>query len=453
MYKNFPFYRQNSCRVCLKTKKIKKSLLNSYFEIVWYPDVFQSCTGIDILNRSDHPPWICYKCDKQLINFYSFRKTCIEADEILNSNKFKTEDLDIKPKWEDSPVNEFVETSIKSESEDEFDDETSIKSESDSESNDEEVKPTQNQVKPLVRPSTLTTDIDVTLLNPQLKCDQCDVKCTNAITLKVHKNKMHLNDCETFACSICHSSFYTENLLNKHKESHNGKQNVKCKYCEMLFNSKNARDNHERRHHSGVKPYKCLDCKDRSFFSKSEYTRHTKRLHSTERPFVCKLCNKTFSINQDLKQHMKIHENVRDFQCDICGHASLTVTNLRYHKKIVHESTEEHQCDLCSEIFKKKPALWKHKRTKHRGAHICDICGLSLMTSENLKVHKRLHDESNRRFTCPICPHKSFFKNATLRRHFKGSHPGIEPPPLLERHRNSKGVFSRLDLDAVESGN
>lgn len=288
-----------------------------------------------------------------------------------------------------------------------------------------------NKVKP--------TEIDENLLNPQLQCDLCDVKCTNAATLKVHQNIMHLNGSETFKCNTCNSAFYTQNLLDKHTLTHSGVQNVKCHYCEKLFNCSGSREAHERRHHTGIKPYKCSECEDRSFFSKSEYNRHTKRLHSKERPFVCELCNKTFAINADLKNHLKVHENIRNFQCDICGHGSLTVTNLRYHKKIVHETAGQHQCDLCPEVFSKKPFLWKHKRTKHRGAHVCDICGISLMTSQYLKTHKLSHDETNRKFPCPVCPHKSFCSNGALRRHVKDSHPTVEPPPALPRHPNAKG--------------
>lgn len=440
---------------------MKKSLLNSYFESVSYPDVFQTCTGIDILKRTDHPPWICNKCDKQLIHFYSFRKNCIEADETLNSN-IENEDPEMEEaNLESNNINiklELNDTYIKSESEDcpvlvneedipmavdDFDDtsdQSYIKSESE-ESDSESIEEIKTSQRKNNKPSTeISTVVDESLLNPQIKCDLCDVKCTNETTLKVHKNIMHLNDCPTFACLICNSTFYTENLLDNHKKSHSGIQNQKCRYCERLFNSTGARENHERRHHTGVKPYKCLDCEDRSFFSKSEYNRHTKRMHSKERPFICKLCNKSFTINQDLRQHMRnIHENIRNFQCDICGHGSLTVTNLRYHKKIVHESTAQHPCDLCSETFNKKPLLWKHKRTKHRGANICDICGVSLMTSTYLKTHRLSHDESNKKFSCPVCPTKSFVKNAALRRHIKDSHPNIEPPPPLERHPNPKG--------------
>lgn len=325
---------------------------------------------------------------------------------------------------------------IKSESDDEVPvnelDETYIKSESEESESDDGKRSSRKIIKQL-------PEIDVNLLNPQVKCDFCDEKCTNEITLKVHQNIMHLNGGKTFKCNICNSTFYTENLLDHHIKTHNGIQNIKCRYCEKVFNNTGSRESHERRHHTGEKPYKCPVCEDRTFFSKSEYNRHTKRLHSTERPFICELCPKTFSINDDLKIHMKKHDNIREFQCDICGHGSITVTHLRYHKKIVHESTEQHPCDLCSETFNKKPALWKHKKTKHRGAHICDICGVSLMTATYLKVHKLSHDESNKKFPCPVCPHKSFVKNAALRRHIKDSHPTIEPPPPLLRHPNAKG--------------
>lgn len=405
-------YSSNACRVCLQTKRIKKSVLNSYFESLCYPEIFLKCTGIDVVKRTDHPQWICNKCDKQLIDLYSFRQKCIEADETLNGNDKKSESDD------ETPLNELDKSYIQSESE---------------ESESDDGKQVYQKI------TKQPPEIDVHLLNPQVKCDFCDQKFTNETTLKVHQNIMHLNDCKTFKCNICNSTFYTENLRDKHIRTHSGAQNVKCRYCEKVFNNSGTRENHERRHHTGVKPYKCLVCEDKTFFSKSEYNRHTKRLHSKERPFICKVCNKTFTINSDLVVHMKMHDNIREFQCDICGHVSLTASNLLYHKKMVHESTEQHPCNLCSETFNKKPALWKHQKTMHCGDHICNICGVCLMTARYLKTHRLLHDESNKKFKCTVCENKGFVKNAGLRRHMRDSHPTIEPPPPLLRHPNAKG--------------
>ena len=73
----------------------------------------------------------------------------------------------------------------------------------------------------------------------QVRCDICWKICRNTIDLAWHKRQMH--DKSGFECHICKFRFKSQNILEKHKFTH---QNHICTICKKMF----TRKSHVTRH-------------------------------------------------------------------------------------------------------------------------------------------------------------------------------------------------------------
>lgn len=381
----------NSCRICLEEKEPLKSLLNTFLNEESYSDVFTKLTGINLAERPNHPDCICYICDEKLVEFNSFRTKCIKSDEFLNEKLEVTE-------IQDSDCFQNDET-------DELEDEEA----------------------PIIK----TKEI----------CKVCDQPLpTTKNALNKHISTHDPGNSIPFICRHCSKGFKSARSLYNHEKAHT--PNSKCRFCEEKFRTYISRVYHERKIHTGIKPYSCKLCENKTFFTKAEINKHNYRHHTTVKPYICEICSKGYVLLPEFKQHLKVHKNERDFQCTICGKSFMSSTGVRIHEKQVHITEDRFSCDKCLISFSKKPALWKHNRTVHEGDNVCDFCGKCFVTRENLKKHIQYH-EDNFKYMCPVCPNKKFPRNHQLRRHVKASHPTIEPPPVLARKIGKKSKLWR----------
>ncbi|XP_013170476.1 PREDICTED: zinc finger protein 184-like [Papilio xuthus] len=174
----------------------------------------------------------------------------------------------------------------------------------------------------------------------------------------------------------------------------NGKKYAHCNIC-----GKNISIGSWKRHmraHIGEKRYSCHTC-GLAFNDSGNLARHSKAIHAKHRPFSCTVCDKTFSRNAHLRDHMKSHSESRDFVCDICGKASKSSAALRMHRKI-HQQECKFSCIKCGAKFKRGGELRAHV-TVHTGekAHTCS-CGKSFRLRSQLNAHYKTHG-----LTSPIC--------------------------------------------------
>ena len=123
----------------------------------------------------------------------------------------------------------------------------------------------------------------------------------------------------------------------------------------------------------------------------------------------CKLCDKTFSDQRKLANHMKSHK------CDFCGK---NVKNKKSHINKMHDedeqsNTKDHNCDFdsCNETFGSKKELNKHKKDAHdmeSNVYKCDQCDKTFNNQPKLRYHKNnVHEKV--KSTCEHCG-KSFSK-------------------------------------------
>ena len=54
-------------------------------------------------------------------------------------------------------------------------------------------------------------------------------------------------------------------------------------------------------------------------------------LNPTKRKHMCQYCDKTFSKNFDLAQHVRSHTGEKPFQCIVCGRAFAQKSNVKKH--------------------------------------------------------------------------------------------------------------------------
>ena len=62
--------------------------------------------------------------------------------------------------------------------------------------------------------------------------------------------------------------------------------------------------------------YQCNLC-EKAFTKNSNLTQHM-RIHTEELPYQCTYCNLRFSKNSNLKRHMNIHTEVKPYHCNVC---------------------------------------------------------------------------------------------------------------------------------------
>jgi KRAB domain-containing zinc finger protein len=67
------------------------------------------------------------------------------------------------------------------------------------------------------------------------------------------------------------------------------------------------------------KPYNCDIC-DKGFSDNSNLQNHV-RIHTGDKPYTCKcdICGKGFSQNGNLQTHIRTHTGDKPYKCDICG--------------------------------------------------------------------------------------------------------------------------------------
>jgi len=217
--------------------------------------------------------------------------------------------------------------------------------------------------------------------------------------------------------------------------------------CEKLFSRNETLKEHMRRH-NGDKAVQCDYCKQ-TFFTSDQKYKHTESVHKHV-VYKCNVCDKKFNNKRNLEGHVRIHNEDRQFQCDKCFSYFTQNSDLKKHVR-THSDAEPYTCDVCSASFKWQNSLSRHKKihTKER-PHKCETCDTSFIQKCDLKKHTLMHAKTT--ISCNICK-EEFSRKDSLNRHYK-THRSVIQCPISgcgERFKSKQSLLLHLGSSHIRS--
>ncbi|KAK7790884.1 hypothetical protein R5R35_010748 [Gryllus longicercus] len=227
-------------------------------------------------------------------------------------------------------------------------------------------------------------------------------------------------------CKHCGEKFHSSSSLNRHKKSHSASKEFGCPDCAKRFSERFNLKTHMMTH-TGERPYQCEDCGKQLRYRKDVLDH--KRMHLGERPFECEECGRKFIRQRELNRHKVIHSGEKKYECPICGKMFGRLDQLRNGHLLTHSdsnSCPKHICSICNKSFKLKSQLKQHK-TLHTGLkpYKCELCEKSFALGVYLKAHMQCHKKRDTYVQCPKCPRR-FTSEATLQVHDRTFHSRLK---------------------------
>ena len=144
------------------------------------------------------------------------------------------------------------------------------------------------------------------------------------------------------------------------KKIQNKTKIFKCNTCQKIFSTNGNLKNHINTIHNHILPFKCPFPKcNKSYSNKSRFDVHF-RTHSGIKPFSCPICSKNFNEKGNLKTHILFHTNERPFKCSQCEKTYKTNGHLKDHIDIYHKQIKKFKCQICGIKFGRRSTLTAH---------------------------------------------------------------------------------------------
>jgi len=165
-----------------------------------------------------------------------------------------------------------------------------------------------------------------------------------------------------YLCTVCDERFMWKRDFDVHKLTHSRSivgHIYQCTQCDKYFANRYYLNKHMNIHGS---KYKCTKCGN-GFRSSQEVARHS-RVHSGEKPFECRVCKKRFTRAADLVKHGRIHSAEKAYNN---GFNQSNGVQLR--RCLVHYGNGAYKCLVCDKTFSLSESLKRHMRV-HTGGTI-----------------------------------------------------------------------------------
>lgn len=88
---------------------------------------------------------------------------------------------------------------------------------------------------------------------------------------------------------------------------------------------------HQQFHLENARPKLCLIC-DLVFRDEHTFYEHAMFTHDEFAQYFCRFCDKSFTIESELRRHEHSHTAIRSFACDECDKAFFDQQTLNAHK-------------------------------------------------------------------------------------------------------------------------
>ncbi|XP_070495387.1 uncharacterized protein [Chironomus tepperi] len=190
---------------------------------------------------------------------------------------------------------------------------------------------------------------------------------------------------------------------------------IACELCDKTFVLKQQLRNHQRIEHDiQMEMYECDLCGKKLRY-RHGVLYHMSKTHMKylEDKYECDICGKRFKLKESIRLHVKNHESV--IECKLCDKKVKRI-NLNVHMKSVHVTERKFKCRICRTTFKTKECLKSHIRT-HEKSFECTECGKRFSNKSHLKEHMEWH-RNPEAYKCKIC-HKAFAQKYCLKAHIK----------------------------------
>lgn len=345
------------------------------------------CVGLEIKHEDCLPNVICTECQKELNNYYEFKKKCVLTYQKLKSHVLAVKQLGTNHK-----------TDVKSTTGDTTNNgDTVVDVIGNNTLNDSSVL---SSVIAVEKPAT---ELNSSILNASFHQDVSEFLSSILVELGIlSQNGDHVilmdQNVSLIEIETEDNSKIVLEMLEINEEPQQGANNVisnseinteepTIKFIEPSNTEKNV-----------IQPKKesrirCAEC-GKQFASSGALRRHA-RVHSGERPFVCEQCGRAFSQREVLRRHELVHREERPFKCS-----------------------------SCAKSFTQRGALAAHTRSHERALalHRCANCPRVFLHASGLSRHTMVH--SGRVFTCAVCQ-RCFSDKSSLLRHLRAKHPKI----------------------------
>jgi len=191
--------------------------------------------------------------------------------------------------------------------------------------------------------------------------------CTKVDTA-VSKIKEHMRSHsqeKMIGCPNCGGMFANRVKFYDHCiRQQGGQKSFTCTTCNKGFTIERHLRDHMRAH---IHHHKCPQC-DMTCTSPSTLANHIRYRHTEEKPFTCEFCHYKGKTMADIKSHLRIHYNEVTMSCpeENCKFTCRSKMTLKQHHLSVHsENSLLYSCHLCDVRFDRGAYLTKHLTNTH----------------------------------------------------------------------------------------